>query len=114
MNLPAAFITEAVQITLLYLVDVHLIFGDPVQFARSEPQTNLGLMTEIDSYLAGMPCLRTIKLYFRTKLRTPEPDTKDLVGRIRKQLLMFYESGVAVQFSLSPENVVVEFGSEDY
>ena len=76
------------------------------------------LMREIDSYLAGMPCLRTIKLYFRTGVLTPEPDTKDLVGRIRKQLLMFfpalYESGVAVQFSLSPENVVVEFGSEDY
>ena len=43
MNLPAAFITEAVQTTRLYLVDVHFIVGDPIPFARSEPQNNLGL-----------------------------------------------------------------------
>lgn len=64
------------------------------------------LMREIGSYLASMPCLRTIKLYFRTRLRTPEPDTKDLAGQIRKQLLMLfpalYESGVTVQFKTLP------------
>lgn len=43
MNLPAAFITEAVQITRLYVIDVRLIVGDPISFARSEPQSNLGL-----------------------------------------------------------------------
>lgn len=34
-------------------------------------------MREIDSYLVAMPCLRAIKLYFRTGLRTRELNTKD-------------------------------------
>ena len=47
MNLPTAFIIEAVQITWLYLVDAQLIDGDPAPFARSEPQLRRDLKTLI-------------------------------------------------------------------
>ena len=57
MNLPLAFITEAVQITWLYLVDAQLIVGDPAPFARSEPQPRRDLKTLIYQSCDGTPRL---------------------------------------------------------
>ena len=57
MNLPLAFITEAVQITWLYLVDAQMIVGDPAPFARSEPQPRRDLKTLIYQSCDGTPRL---------------------------------------------------------
>ena len=57
MNLPLAFITEAVQITWLYLVDAQMIVGDPAPFVRSEPQPRRDLKTLTYQSCDGTPRL---------------------------------------------------------
>lgn len=57
MNLPTAFITEAVQIAWLYLVDAQMVVGDPAPFARSEPQPRRDLKTLIYQSCDGTPRL---------------------------------------------------------
>ena len=57
MNLPTAFIIEAVQITWLYLVDAQMIVGEPTPFARSEPQPRRDLKTLTYQSCDGTPRL---------------------------------------------------------
>ena len=57
MNLPTAFIIEAVQITCLYLVDAQMIVGEPTPFARSEPQPRRDLKTLTYQSCDGTPRL---------------------------------------------------------